>query len=332
VAYTPGSNSLSFTGQLTVGNLSSGQLSLVTNGYCDALAPPACGSLGAPVYNTLTSGAGVIGNSLGSNGYVSIGGNGEVWNINGNLEVGNAGAGLLTFGGGVAVNVNSGTSCVGCTAGSSGTVMVTGGGSLWSSSGNVYIGGIGGVGTGVVTVGNTATLSSEGNITIGTGSTVTADGGNLDAVNIYDSGTLDPSSAITITGNYIQCGSSGGPDCSGIGTLILDVGPGGYGAIDASGTITLDANSVIDIDFSPGYTPGNYNFFESGLIGGFVNDGATININGLTSPYTTTVSGDSFEISVAPEPGTWVLLLTALIAMAAFAGRRKRSIIPNLVI
>ncbi len=128
-AYNIGSNSLTVTNTLTVGDVGSGQLSLVTNGFCDNL-PGSCypaNPLYTPVTNTLTSGSGVIGNSATGNGYVSFGGNGEQWIINaGNLEVGEAGTGTLTLGGGVTVNVSSGTSCVGCTAGSSGNVLVTG--------------------------------------------------------------------------------------------------------------------------------------------------------------------------------------------------------------
>jgi len=340
-AYNIGSNSLTVTNTLTVGDASSGQLSLVTNGYCDN-APGSCypvNPLYTPVTNTLTSGSGVIGNSLGSTGYVSIGGNGEVWTINsGNLEVGNAGAGLLTLGGGATVNVTNGSICVGCSGGS-GTVVVTGGGSLGSASSSINIGVNG---TGNVTVSNGGVLSSgtgptpAGTIMIGTGGIVTADGGTLEGA-VVNNGSLDPSTAITIEGSYAQ-----GPG----GILTFDVlSAGQYGSIDVTGnpaTVTLDSGSTIDIDFLNGYTPPNgyqttFNFF-TGASGGITND-ATVLFTGLPlgDTFGVNLTNGKFELTInpgdpVPESGTWVLLLTALIAMAAFAGCRKRSILPNLVI
>jgi len=346
----PGTNLLAVGNLLTVGQSSYATLTLNSNDPCSG---PPCGTAGAAVANSVTSrSSGIIGDQPGVTGIVNVAGNGEQWSITGNLTVGNNGTGTLNVTGGGAVS--NAIAYVGANPGSSGTVLVSGPGSTWSSSGNVNIGGaVGSAGTANVTVVDSGELKSGGGtglITIGATGTVTADGGTLDGDVFNDGGKLDPSTAITINGSYTE-----GPG----GILTFDVsgnGAGQYGQIDIEGTpgtVDLEAGSVIDIDF--GFTPSNvlqytFDFFvgASSFIGDPICTGSngpncvTVNFSGLSGDTTgiTLTPGGNFVLTVnqgdppapVPEPGTWALTLTALIAMAGFAGRRKRSAIPNLVI
>ena len=82
---------------------------------------------------TLTDIGGFVGNLPGSQGTVTVSGAGSTWTNIGTLVVGGLGTGTLTIQNGGTVNSGGGGS-VGLSAGSTGTVTVTGPGSTWNNS------------------------------------------------------------------------------------------------------------------------------------------------------------------------------------------------------
>ncbi len=110
--------SWSISGDLIVGNTSSGSLTINNGGVVNDVR-------------------GYIGNALGSTGGVEVSGNGSKW-TNSTLFIGNKGNGtlLITHGG----IVGNGTSYIGGVAGSTGRVDVSGAGSRLDGSGDLYIG------------------------------------------------------------------------------------------------------------------------------------------------------------------------------------------------
>lgn len=105
---------------LTVGNRGSGTLSTFDGG-------------------TVDTGNAVIGDQAGSQGTVTVDGAGSAWNIGGNVFVGQAGTGTLDItDAGEVVTDNQGV--IGYSAGSTGTVNVTGPGSAWTLHNALQVG------------------------------------------------------------------------------------------------------------------------------------------------------------------------------------------------
>jgi hypothetical protein len=194
---------------------------------------------------------------------------------------------------------------------------------------------IGVTGKGNLTVADQGLVVAGGIIHIGANGTVTADGGTLKG-NIINGGTLDVSSASGITGKYTQ---------SSTGILSFDAeGLSDYGSLAVSGspgpgTITFDSGSSIDVDFIDGYTPQIGDVFDLITTTGGITDGGVIGHGVGTTGNNISfsinlVGGDDLDITITdiPEPGTWVLLVTALFAIAVFAGHRKRVVLPDLAI
>jgi T5SS/PEP-CTERM-associated repeat protein/autotransporter-associated beta strand protein len=101
---------------------------------------------------TVTSGGGSVGLSAGSNGAVTVTGPGSSWSNgpSGGLNIGSFGTGALTIANGGSVsNIALNTANIGAGAGSQGTVLVTGAGSIWS---NLLGLNIGNLGTGTLTI------------------------------------------------------------------------------------------------------------------------------------------------------------------------------------
>jgi T5SS/PEP-CTERM-associated repeat protein len=352
-------SSRSDPGNLTVGNIGTGSLTVSGGGQVSAsgmlvvgenangtLAITSSGGRFAP-NSTVSSANGVIGDKSGSTASsVTLMGSGSQWNISGgrhsdgSLEVGNGGTGSLTINAGT--QVSDTTACIGCYDGT-GSVIVNGNGNAnsaeWSTSQSLSVG-VNGTGSltiengGLVYVGTPAEgrpghfgyePATVGTITIGAKGTVILDGATVDSnvVNEYG-GILDPL-ASTISGSYT--GESGS-------SLIFYVsGPGSYDQIDLPGGATFAAGSIIDIvfeNYTP--TPGETFDFITGS-GGITNNGVTIDINGVACTGCSEGLGTGGSLFVGvPEPGTWVLLVTALIAMAVFAVRKRRAALPDLAL
>jgi T5SS/PEP-CTERM-associated repeat protein len=342
-------------GNLTVGNAGTGTLTVESGASVSVSGTITVGESGTGTMNigadptsgnTVSSANGIIGDAHGSTGSVTLTGSGSQWNISGDhnsgsLEVGNAGTGTLTINAGT--QVTDTTACIGCSAGGNGTVIVNGNGNAnsaeWSTSQSLSVG-VNGTGSltiengGLVYVGTPAEgrpghfgyePATVGTITIGANGTVILDGATVDS-NIVNErgGILDPTATV-INGSY--AGEAGS-------TLVFDVYPGGNDTFDLGGPATFAPGSTIEIDFIDGATPTpgtNYTFFTGDTSGIDISSGVsfTVDVNG--TPVSTPFSLSGGHVGI-PEPGTWVLLITALIAMAAFAVRKRRAVLPDLAL
>ncbi len=130
---------------------------------------------------------------------------------------------------------------------------------------------------------------------------------------------------LTIDGSYTQ-----GADAS----LLIDIngtGPGNFSVLDVLGAASLDGN--VSFDFGSGFTPmaGDSFMFLSasaneltGMFSTEAFDGCrycTLAYNDAAGTVTLDVGAPP---AAAPEPGTWLLLGTGLIGMAALGERRRR--------
>ena len=191
---------------------------------------------------TLTDFGGFVGNLPGSQGTVTVSGAGSTWTNTGTIVVGGLGTGTLTIQNGGTVNSGGGGS-VGLSAGSTGTVTVTGPGSTWNNSPGGGLN-IGSFGTGTLTIANGGMVINNtafaANIGNGAGSqgTVTVTGAgstwsNSSGVNIGNlgTGTLTIADGGIVTGPVVIATNAGA-----IGTLNIGAGAGNPAA--APGTLT----------------------------------------------------------------------------------------------
>jgi T5SS/PEP-CTERM-associated repeat protein len=137
---TIGNGGVVSSGLLTVGQFGTGTLTIANGG------------------NLITSIPGAdIGNSVGSQGMVTVTGAGSTWTNSGLLSVGTNGAGTLTIANGGAVSNTDGF--IGFATGSQGAVTVTGAGSIWTNSGALFLGRFG---AGAMTIANGGTVNVGG--------------------------------------------------------------------------------------------------------------------------------------------------------------------------
>jgi T5SS/PEP-CTERM-associated repeat protein len=249
---------------------------------------------------TLTDGAGFVGNLPGSQGTVTVSGAGSTWTNTGTLVVGGLGTGTLTIQDGGAVNSGGGGS-VGLSAGSTGTVTVSGAGSTWNNSPGGGLN-IGSFGTGTLTVANGGMVINNtafaANIGNGAGSqgTVTVTGAgstwsNSSGVNIGNlgTGTLTIADSGIVTGPIVIATNAGA-----VGTL--NIGAGGAPGI-VNGNISGGSGAAI-VNFNHN----DPNFVFSSVMSGNlavnqIGSGATTltGINTYTGP--TTVNAGSLIVN-----------------------------------
>lgn len=170
------------TGALTVGNASSGDLSIYGGG-------------------TVTAGSATLGASSGLFGAIALNGTGTTFSSTGNLIVGGSGDGDLDIGTG-ADAITGGQATLANNVGSLATVSVDGAGSSWSVTGPLIVGNSGTAGlhltdSGLLTVGGGA-----GTITLGanTGSTGALYLGEYNVEGGTDAGILNAASITTGSG------------------------------------------------------------------------------------------------------------------------------------
>jgi autotransporter-associated beta strand protein len=222
-----------------------------------------------------------------------------------------------------------------------------------SGAGNLILGGTTKSYTGVTTV-NGGTLTLTGNInttsgvTLNTGGTLLQNSGTaLNKLITFNGGTLGGSGQYS--GN-INMGSSSGhlsPGDAGVGSI-------GTLTIGGTGNVTLGSTSVLDFDLT-NTTAGNYDVLAlSGTSRNLTLDG-TINITsstgvaegnypiitGITGTFVDNIlnfgtvpsghsswrcykDGTTLYVHAAPEPGTIVLLATALLSLLAYAWRKRK--------
>jgi T5SS/PEP-CTERM-associated repeat protein len=174
------------------------------------------GSLAIQSGGTVISSFGAVGNLPGSQGTVVVTGTGSSWNNITGVVVGGLGTGTLTIQNGGTVN-SAGGGSVGSSAGSLGTVTVTGAGSAWNNSpgGGLNIGSFG-----------------SGTLTIANGGTVT----NTTAVTANIGNGAGSQGAVTVTGAGSTWSNSSG----------VNIGNGGRGTLTIAdgGTVTDGAGAI----------------------------------------------------------------------------------------
>jgi T5SS/PEP-CTERM-associated repeat protein len=253
---------------------------------------------------TLADSLGTIGNLPGSSGTVMVTGPGSNWSNAGSVVVGGLGTGNLTIQDGGVVNSGGGGS-VGLAAGSTGTVMVTGAGSIWN---NISFGlnglNIGSFGTGSLVVANggmvTNITGSAANIGQGAGShgtaTVTGAGSswiNIPAVNIGNLGT----GTLTIAEGGVVAAPTVAIATNAGSTGTLNIGAGAGSPAVAPGTL-----SAPSVAFGAGTGTINFNhtsadyFFAPAISGnGIVN---------VLAGTTTLIAANSYSGSTNVFAGT----------------------------
>jgi T5SS/PEP-CTERM-associated repeat protein len=249
-------------------------------------------SNGGSVENGIAEFGASIANNAGSIGSVTVTGSTSTWSDDGDLYVGNSGAGTLTISNGGSVtsaNIVSGA-VIGNNAGAAGTVTVTGNGSSWIASSDLTVGGSG---SGTLAISSGGSVSdNNGWIGYSAGSigTVTVDGsasnwnnsGNLTVGN-NGTGTLAITNGGTVSaGNFIL--NPGG-------TLALGDNPTLNSSIALQGgMVTLVDGHLNTVTLGSGSTTGPVNFdlevgngsdeiVSSGL---YVHSSDVVNLYGLS--------------------------------------------------
>lgn len=203
------------------------------------------GSGSGSAHSTITSGQGKLGQLAGSAGLVNIAGG--VWNITRDLEVGQAGNGVLNVTSGGLLTVGSDL-VVGDNPGTTGAVSIASGGHVTVGSytdigGSSTPGHAGGIGS--LSIGAGANLTSAGPFNIATQSAVSLGGGTLNAGNssfgmlIQQGATLSGHGTVNINGTG-SIDNQGTIDANG-GTLTLN------SAIGGTGKINIEANATMKI-------------------------------------------------------------------------------------
>ena len=302
----------------TVGLLVTGAATLTLTGIDNFGAAPVdveFGTLAIQGAGTVSNNNGYIGNNAGSNGAVTVSGNGATWTINSDLYVGNSGTGTLLISAGGSVSnsdINIGAT-IGESAGSAGEVTVTGAGSSWTNTGDLFVGDSGS-GTLVISAGGFVTngdinigatignnSGANGTVTVtGTGSSWT-DGGDLFVGN-SGTGTLFISAGGSVSNSQNNIGASIGQNAgsngmvtvTGTGSMWTDNGDLFVGD-SGTGTLLISAGgSVSNNDISIGATIGQ----NAGAAG-------TVTVTGTGSSWTN--AGDLF----VGDSGTGTLIISA---------------------
>ncbi|HSI14243.1 MAG TPA: hypothetical protein VK961_19495, partial [Chthoniobacter sp.] len=191
------------------------------------------------------------GANYGGSGTVTVSGPGSAFNTSGNFDLGGLGTGALNVTNGATAQGifntaylaggNFGTGQIGSSTGSSGTVNVSGAGSIWTTVGNFYIGNLG-----------------AGTLNIQSGGTVNSAIHNVGALTDYENLTLAYASGSSATvlvdgpGSAWNVTSTGGGTIStGSGSTTITVRNGGTANLadlflNGDSTITITgANSVM---------------------------------------------------------------------------------------
>ena len=237
---------------------------------------------------TLTTfGLGAIGNLTGSTGTVTVTDPGSNWQINASVVVGGQGAGTLTIQNGGTVTSRGGGS-VGLSAGSTGTVMVTGPGSTWNNAPGGGLN-IGSFGTGTLTIANggrvidlTPLVTNIGNAAGSKGTVRVAGAGSLwsdiAGINVGNSGT----GTLTIAEGGVVAAPTVtiATFASSIGTLNIGAAPGSPAA--APGTLTAPS-----VAFGAGTGTINFNHTSADYVfAPAITGNGTVNVLAGTTIFT----------------------------------------------
>ena len=277
-ALVTGPGSKLIAGELQVGNVSSGNSLVISNG--------------ATVSSALSSSIGIS----GSNNSVTVTGAGSLFTNAGSLTVGTYSQSYAAAANRLLVTNGSGlfsdSAMIGATTNSFGNIVtITGAGSFWTNSGALYVGN-GGSGN-MLTVSSGATVAAGG----GTNGTVVGfgAGSSNNSVLVTGSGSLWTNSGVLYVGvagssNSLTIADGGTVAASGItiaasntssGTLNF----GRFGTNDAAGTI-----SALTIAFGAGAGAINFNQSNSTAVSAAISGNGSVNQLGSG---TTTLSGSN---------------------------------------
>ncbi len=241
-----GGGTVGTLGDLTVGASGTGTLS-ITNG--------------GSVSNSL----GLVGNSAGSSGAVTVDGTGSRWVNSSNITIGRFGTGTLSITNGGSVSSLGGT--VANFTGSSGTVTVDGVGSSWTISSTLNVGGTlsitngGSVSNGIGSVGgaatvdgtgsswsNSNTLEIRGTLSITNGGRVSSlDGSAARAVTVDGAGSSWTNSRDLFVGSFgtgTLAITNGGSVSNRYGVIGNSTGSSGEVTVDGSGSSWTNASDL----------------------------------------------------------------------------------------
>ncbi len=322
----------------------------------------------------------VVAEPVGSTGSVSVSGSGSTLTNNGVVNIGFQGNGTLTISNGAVVNntlcaacgsagsgmyigqqggavgtvtidsggqlLNVGIAQIGSSAGSTGSVTVSGAGSQWNNAGSLTVGASG---DGTLTIDSGASVTDGSAIVgqnAGSNGTVVVDGGSwvtTGALSVGTGGTgaITIENGGTLSAGNTTIGSSGSmildPSIANIfgnftldpgGVLTLDISgdsPGLFSQLDISGFGLF--SGTIDLDFIDGFAPTAGETFDLINANGGANfGGATFQIEGLTPGFQYSDSFANGELTLAainngtsttasPEPHSGVLFGSATFFM-----------------
>jgi outer membrane autotransporter protein len=255
-----------------------------------SVGPNGIGMLTIQNGGTLADSFATIGNLPGGVGTVTVTGAGSSWSNAGGIVVGGQGTGTLIIqdGGTAQDGVSSGGGSIGLSAGSTGTVTVTGTGSSWINgpSGGLNIGSFG---TGILTITNgarvidiTPLVSNIGN-GAGSNGTVTVTGtgslwSDIAGLKIGNSGT----GTLTIAdgGSVIAPVVTIAANVGSIGNLNIGAGPGSPAA--APGTLTAPS-----VAFGSGTGTINFNHTSADYVfAPAITGNGTVNVLAGTTIFT----------------------------------------------
>jgi T5SS/PEP-CTERM-associated repeat protein/autotransporter-associated beta strand protein len=214
----------------------------------------------------LTDFGGFVGDLPGSQGTVTVSGAGSTWTNTDTIQVGGLGTGTLTIENGGMVNSGGGGS-IGLSAGSTGTVTVTGVGSIWRNSPGGGLN-IGSFGTGTLTIANGGTVIND----TGFAANIGNGAGSRGTVTVTDPGSMWSNSSGVNVGNF--------------GTGTLTVADGGIVNVNGPIVIAAKAGSIGTLNIGAG--AGNPAVAPGTLFTQSVEFGAgtgTINFNHTSANY-----------------------------------------------
>ncbi len=252
----------SFSGAITGSGsfvkLGQGVLSLLGINTYSGSTEVAEGTLEVSGGGALAGASGAIGGGLGETGEVTISGVSSVWNISGEIHIGDAGTGTLGVAAGGVVSATNGY--IANQAGSSGDVTVDGAGSEFNLSGNLAVGNSGDATLAVSDGGAVSNIDGLIGYFAAGSSAVTVDGedsawtnsGEL-TIGVWGGATLDitDGGAVSNTIGYIGRHATGdgevtvtGADSIWTNSGSLFVGDAGSGTLTLSDSGTAEAASV----------------------------------------------------------------------------------------
>jgi subtilase-type serine protease len=195
-----------------------------------------------------------------------------------------------------------------------GSLTKDGAGTLVLSGLNSYTGGT--EVKGGELIGRSATAFGTGNVTVSggrLGGSTTIFGNLLNSGGIVGPGEGNGFGTLNVLGSFTQLSG---------GLLDFDIGRGASDLLDLAGMALFGGG--VDVSFAEGLGAGVYTLISAnGYSGRF----ASLTTSGLQSGYTAnllyTVEGVQISVAAIPEPATYAMMLTGLLAVGWVARRRR---------